>query len=293
MLQSFDSRKENRFGRKFKTRGTLTFTVSQTVLDLSKKQTFPTAVLILTRSTTRMFSPTSDPTMATNKSKLETIEKSCDKIISAVRSSCLNFAVQETPFSIYFTIRKSLRKSSNLDLYLNQTKEVVHDSKIEILESKIASLQNTIETISRDYEESVDKAEALVKKNDTLEKQIEVLNENLFDAEHNIDTIVVNKVKAINSEKREIQTKHEKISLELKNLKHENSDLVEQIKNIKIALKSSKEESRELSGTYVKEIKLLEVKLNNLETFKAEKIGEEKELKSKLKKVDKKSKKLQ
>ena len=39
------------------------------------------------------------------------ISDKCTKILNQVRSSDLNFAIQETPFSMYLTIRKSLNKN--------------------------------------------------------------------------------------------------------------------------------------------------------------------------------------
>ena len=35
------------------------------------------------------------------------IQKSCSEILNSVRNSNLNFSCQETPFSIYLTVRKS------------------------------------------------------------------------------------------------------------------------------------------------------------------------------------------
>ena len=40
--------------------------------------------------------------------------QSCDKLLNLIRESNLNFLIQETPFSAFITVRKSLcRKSRN------------------------------------------------------------------------------------------------------------------------------------------------------------------------------------
>ena len=47
-----------------------------------------------------------------------TIESSCNSILQKIRTSGLNFSCQETPFSMYVTVRKSLTKqlrSNHLD----------------------------------------------------------------------------------------------------------------------------------------------------------------------------------
>ena len=41
------------------------------------------------------------------------VQSSCDFILKEVRSSSLNYSVQETPFSLYLTIRKSLVKTKS------------------------------------------------------------------------------------------------------------------------------------------------------------------------------------
>ena len=43
----------------------------------------------------------------------ENTRKSCDLILNSVRYSNLNFSVTETPFPMYFTIRKSFIKNQN------------------------------------------------------------------------------------------------------------------------------------------------------------------------------------
>ena len=49
--------------------------------------------------------------MAVN-SPVISVKNSCDFIINSVRNSALNFSSQETPYSLYLTIRKSFVKST-------------------------------------------------------------------------------------------------------------------------------------------------------------------------------------
>ena len=41
------------------------------------------------------------------------LETSCNLIVKSVRNSCLNFSMQETPFSLYLTIRKTFAKNTH------------------------------------------------------------------------------------------------------------------------------------------------------------------------------------
>ena len=40
----------------------------------------------------------------------KSVQKSCDLVIESVRASSLNYNLQETPYSIYLSIRKSSLK---------------------------------------------------------------------------------------------------------------------------------------------------------------------------------------
>ena len=52
--------------------------------------------------------------MSVNSSSLS-IKTSCDFVITSVRDSLLNYSIQETPYSLYLTIRKSFARSANLE----------------------------------------------------------------------------------------------------------------------------------------------------------------------------------
>ena len=233
--------------------------------------------------------------MAIDHLKQETIENSCQKIINSVRSFSLNFTFQETPFSIYFSVRKSLNKSLNqslnLDICPNGHIEAVHlvKSEKDKLQSKIEALENANANLQRNYEESIDEAESIINQKNILE---EILNDKLADSEKKIEAIVTKKVTEISVEKKALQMKHEKVSAQFKELKHENDDLKKEINNLGVALKSSKKEHKEIFGNYTKKIDSLETKLKDLHNYKVDKISEEKDLKTKLKKVDKKLKNL-
>ena len=123
--------------------------------------------------------------MATN-SKLQSVENSCELIITSVRDSLLNFSLQETPFSIYITIRKSLAKnklfsqdSDQIHLQNKQQNKIGEDKK-ELLEKEIVKLKMMLKTsedanliLKKNYEEAVDDCEQCYKQIKDLETKIE------------------------------------------------------------------------------------------------------------------------
>ena len=118
------------------------------------------------------------------------------------------------------------------------------------------------------------------------------MSEKLTESKNNIDTIVAQKVKAISDEKKSLQIKHERVVADLKCVKNENSDAQKHIKHLEVALKSSQKEIKEVVGTHNKKISGFEIRINDLQNYKIDKMSEEKELKTKIKKVDKKLKTL-
>ena len=77
----------------------------------------------------------------------EDIQNSCAKILSSVRNSNLNYSSQETPFSIYMTVRKSWnRKSieSRLSDYSEPSSEIVLRENL-VLKAELADLKTQLE----------------------------------------------------------------------------------------------------------------------------------------------------
>ena len=99
--------------------------------------------------------------MVAKSSVLET----CDNILQHIRSSHLNFLVQESPFSLFVTIRKSFNQKLE-GKYLddkNDYNQNLQDQKSQnpILHSKSDMLEHERSELLRDYEEEVSVSEAL------------------------------------------------------------------------------------------------------------------------------------
>ena len=88
----------------------------------------------------------------------QNIQQSCDRILNNVRCSNLNFSLNETPFSIYITIRKSLTKVHHV-----ANPQVLFDA------SQAALGYNLTRTT--------------VVENDALKKEVKELKKNLEDSE--------------------------------------------------------------------------------------------------------------
>ena len=84
-------------------------------------------------------------------------QKICESIIDSVRSSHLNFSIQETPFSLYLTIRKSYSKRFPTQVLETSPPFLVEtsrefESKIETLmtlNSKLSARNKVLEDSQR------------------------------------------------------------------------------------------------------------------------------------------------
>ena len=194
---------------------------------------------------------------------------------------------------MFVTIRKSQKKSGTFsvnDQKINEQELVTLKNEFEFLQSKFKLSQDANEKLKSLYEDAVQETEENHRHIEYLETELSNVNEKLSETKADIDLIVTKKVKHISDEKRGIQVKHEKLCAEFKLLRQEKDDMQKDLNNATMAIKSSKKESQENFRKFEKQKFELESKIEKLTEFRLMKLGEEKELRTKLKKVDKKFK---
>ena len=98
--------------------------------------------------------------------KCKSVESSCEFLLHSVRSSNLNFICQETPYSIFLTVRKSLQKSFSQEIQ-------------DTPSLKTTPTEDAFEQLKRDLEEAVTENESKQETIDSLEKTVEILREKL------------------------------------------------------------------------------------------------------------------
>ena len=209
------------------------------------------------------------------------IQKSCFSIMNNIRSTNLNYAVQETPFSIYVTIRKSLIKSKIIQFHSTTQPEPYAD-EISKLKARCNFLEHANETLKMKYEDEVNESEVKGKLVAELEKKLEILSERKDNSKAEIETKVAKQVKSVIDEKRSLQIKHAKICAENKTLKNENETLKKDLNTLNVACKSAKKESKDNTYKLNKKCEELEAKIKDLTEFKIANHDEEKDFKTKL-----------
>ena len=102
------------------------------------------------------------------------IEYSLNQILKSLRQSNLHFSAQETPYSLYLTIRKKeieLQKQINLPV---SSRDENHEIENKSLKEKCDNLENFIEALKKDLECEIDEHEAVVReRNELIKKALE------------------------------------------------------------------------------------------------------------------------
>ena len=217
------------------------------------------------------------------------LEKTCENLIRQVCSSKLDYQMNQTPYSIYFSIRKKFVKGykPNLQENLNVPHET-NDSEIVHIKNEYAKLYSYLQASVAN--ENVLKAEI-----ERLVLQLEnkkVLDDKLAQLEDSKrEDEVQNKM--LGKELGEIKIKYDTKVQQIKVLRDEIDALKKENNSASVALKRSKKEKTEMDKKHEKKIKEFEKKSVDLLDFKDKKMSEERVIKLKLRKEIKKEKKME
>ena len=172
------------------------------------------------------------------------IKNSCANILNNVRQSGLNFAIQETPYSFYVTVRKSPLKSPSTIRFTPDPQlsamNLESTGMIEKLRSSCDFLKQSNDNLKLELADTVDEIEAKTETLSALQSETKILREKLTESKEQIDEIVGNKTKHINEEKKALQAKHEQVCSEKKFIKSELESAKKVLNSADVALKGAK-----------------------------------------------------
>jgi hypothetical protein len=173
------------------------------------------------------------------------IQKISASVLNSVRQSGLNFAIQETPYSFYVTVRKStLRGHHHLLPDHQQCASLDPKIVIEQLQKHCAFLQQANDNLQLDLSESVDFADELENLIKSKKETITILEEKIVKA----DAGALQSYEQSKHDILTLKTVNKNLNTELESLKRD--------QNLKIKTIMNKN----------KEVKKLEVKCDNLES---------------------------
>ena len=225
------------------------------------------------------------------------VSTSCEVILQSVRSSNLNFTIQETPYSMYLTIRKTFTKNlpppkaqstpfcynaafsdlqQNLDHVTLERNRF--EAKCETLEQEKANLVRELEEEIFNHLNNKSKLEAADVALNNVHQKCDVLDTNL---------------KKLQRENKLLENQLEKSNSNIKSSKSEIHELEKEKKTLSTAYKRFEKETRKEETKHEHIVKRLEHKIHELLEYKREKSLEDKECEAKLKKLNKRLKHVQ
>ena len=217
-----------------------------------------------------------------------------DHLVQQIQDSHLNFRLELSPFSANISLRKSfIRDKSGTPIlprsfeYLPATEKFEVDDKdatIRELKVKLDQLENVNAALTRNYEEETSESETLkYELNETLAR-LDNLQGKFVRVE-----LALDKLKDV---KKQLETKHEKTCVELKDIKSEVDDLVKELAQSSVVIKTMKKEMKESDTQHQKAARKKDSIIEDLLRYKSLKESEEKDLKVREKKLNKKAKTL-
>ena len=195
-------------------------------------------------------------------SQLSSPEKLCSEIQRSVRTSNLHFTMQETPFSLYITVRKKLvdakvevhtenellktelvnlkDKCYNLSQNNNELRLLVQNKEKDCKEKDdvIHNLNMKLEKSKGEVQENYIKCEDFKTKHDILSEAYKKAADNLSKSKsdnENLKQELKDTMKALKSKQKEeirVSTKLSNLEASVKTLKHENKEVIAERKKL-------------------------------------------------------------
>ena len=216
---------------------------------------------------------------------MDTMSTKLNSLLQSIRSSGLNFSCQETPWSIYVTLRKSYVKHRD-----HQTpSSVVTDSVKENL-----STEHELKLLKFEFAKLLASHEELKKAHQNVNSEFEETLEDLQDKTRTIEELA-KKSYELESRNKMLSVNNKNLEIKVIQVSTENKDLKIVVTNVKTELKEESKElkfSRKDQGRIEhnlnKKIEELELKVKNLLEDKVAKASEEKKIKKKARAIEKK-----
>ena len=190
------------------------------------------------------------------------VNQACASIIQKVIHSGLDFIINQTPYSIHFSLRRKFSKNSFNKIPLGSP----HDesspeiTKIDRFRQELLHTRNEYVNLYTLYEAERDER-----------CKLEVEYKKVIESKENIKSLKIEN----NSLKNKLETK----TLELKQVKCELENVKKEKNTLSVALKTFKAEIKEQKRDNEKKVIDLEKKVVELYNFKQSKLAEDRELK--------------
>ena len=209
------------------------------------------------------------------------ISNICEEIIKNVVNSNLDYKMNQTPYSLYFSIRKKLTRNYNQN-NIEENKFVEDPHLVEGLRHELLYVRNEYQKLYGFYQLEM---EARAK----IEAELDIVNNLVGEKDENNQKADL-EIRQLKHNLKDLQSKYETKCVEYKQLRGEIESVSKDKNALSVALKSSKQNAKEQNKAFEKNIDTLKKKLAELNEFKNRKLSEEREEKIRKRKDLKKAK---
>ena len=221
------------------------------------------------------------------------IDQICEGIVKKVCASNLHFTINQTPYSLYVTIRKKHLKETNSVEAASEISETNREENSKIfglLKSRTEALEIENNYVKVEYQKLLGYLQHNESELGDLKKELE--------NSHNAEKVSLealnakeNSFKKLKAESAQNGTKYERACQEIKRLKVEIDSIKKDKNALSVAVKTAKKETKDQAKRADLKIGDYEKKIFELMEYKEEKTAEERNLKLKQRKELKKAKK--
>ena len=197
-------------------------------------------------------------------------------ILETVINSGLDYHINQTPYSVHFSIRKKLSRISHQMPSSSPIPKL--DDQKELLRQELLNTRNEYQRLYNFYlMENEAKCKIEEEYREVLEKVTDLENTNT-------------NIKTLKAENQKLKEKYEFNCQEAKHLKNEIESLNKDKNALSVALKAAKADTKEQSKQFAKKEKEFEKKISELYEYRRNKLAEEREEKLRSRKEIKKAK---
>ena len=189
------------------------------------------------------------------------MEYNLNQVLQVLRHSDLHFSAQETPYSMYISIRKKMRKHEANPPPLSYGPEEICD-----LKRQCKSLENALEAVKNELSQEIDAHEETMEEKNNLDRRLtssEELNDNIKNKNEELKVEVRDLDSNLKLMKKNMKTKEK----ELYDFKKENETFRENLEGAKSDLKRLSVQVKKYEKDGIKKSKVKQSKdtQNNME----------------------------
>ena len=194
------------------------------------------------------------------------LESSLNQVLQVLRNSGLHYSAQETPYSLYISIRKKIRQNTETSSHVVPIQSSNPDEKNYDLTKECKVLENAFESAKHELDQEIDEHRRTMKENGELVKKL-ASNEKLIENLKQESEVLKEEISGLDCDVKALKKNVKFKEKELYDLNKESKTSMEKLETAKSDLKILSAQVKKFEKDELKKSKVKQVKdtQNNLE----------------------------